>query len=98
MAVIAVFTYRRGWQKTPYWLRQYIWCAAVLEAIVWLPLITLRFITHTTDLPYGRTFEFLGFVYLVVIFLDTILVWLGVGIGAVLLVGMLVGKFIPAKT
>ena len=98
MAVIAVFAFRRGWQKTPYWLRRYIWCAAVLEAIVWLPLITLHFITKTTDLPYSRTFEFFGFIYLVVIFLDTILVWLGVAIGAVLLVGMLVGMFIRAKT
>ena len=98
MAVIAVFAFRRGWQKTPYWLRRYIWCAAVLAAIVWLPLITLRFITKTTDLPYSRTFEFFGFIYLVVIFLDTILVRLGVAIGAVLLVGMLVGMFIRAKT
>ena len=98
MAVIAVFAYRRGWQKTPYWLRQYIWCATVLEALVWLPLITLRFITHTTDLPDSRTFEFFGFIWLIVVFLDTILVWLGVAIGAVLLVGMLFGMFVPAKT
>lgn len=98
MAVIAGFAYRRGWQKTPYWLRRYIWCAAVLEAIVWLPFITLPFIRKTTDLPYSRTFEFFGFIYLVAISLDTILVWLGVAIGAVLLAGMLVGMFVPAKT
>jgi hypothetical protein len=96
MAVIAVFVYRRGWQETPYWLRQYIWCAAVLEALVWLPLIALRFITDFS--PYGRTFDFFGLIYLVVIFLDTILVWLGVAIGAVLMVGMLVGMFVPTKT
>jgi hypothetical protein len=52
----------------------------------------------TTDFTTGRTFDFLLFIYVVVIFLDTILVWLGVAIGAVLLVGMLVGMFIPAKT
>jgi hypothetical protein len=99
MTVIAIFAYRRGWQETPYWLRQYIWCAAVLEALVWLPLITLRFITKTTDFSsYGRSFEFFGFIYLLVIFLGTILVWLGVAIGAVLMVGMLVGMFVPTKT
>jgi len=65
---------------------------------VWLPFITLPFIRKTTDLPYSRTFEFFGFIYLVAISLDTILVWLGVAIGAVLLAGMLVGMFVPAKT
>ena len=63
-----------------------------MEAIVWLPFITLPFITN--DVSHSKTFPFFAFVYVVVVFLDTILVWLGIAIGAVLLVGML----IPAKT
>lgn len=37
MAVIGVFAYRRGWRKTPDWLRLYIWCAVVVEALLWSP-------------------------------------------------------------
>src|SRR5271156_1839406 len=93
MAIIGVYAYRRGWQKTPYWLRQYIWCAFALEAILWLPFIASPLMT--TDFTTGQTFEFLLFVYMTVVFLDTILVWLGVAIGVVLLVLMLAGMFIP---
>lgn len=92
VAVIAMYAYRRGWQNTPYWLRQYIWCAVVLQAIVWLPLITSRLLT--TDFTSSQTFDSLLFAYVIVVFLDTILIWLGVAIGAVLLVSM----FIPSKT
>jgi hypothetical protein len=92
MAVIGVFAYRRGWDQTPYWLRQYVWCAVVLEAIVWLPFITLPFIR--ADFSNSQTVDFFLFLYAVVIFLDTILVWAGIAIGAVLLVVMLT----PAKT
>jgi hypothetical protein len=42
----------------------------------------------------GQTFDFFAFIYLVIVFLDEILVWLGIAIAAVLLVGML----IPART
>jgi len=96
MAVIGVFAYRRGWQKTPYWLRQYIWFAVVLEALVWLPFIT--FPLMTTNFTTSQTFDFLLFMYVVVVTLDMFLVDLGVVIGAVLLVVMLIGMFIPAKT
>jgi hypothetical protein len=67
-----------------------------LETILWLPLIVSPLMT--TDFTTSQTFDFLLFVYVVVVFLDTILVWLGVAIGAVLLVVMLVGMFIPANT
>jgi len=36
IAVIGVFAYRRGWHKTPTWLRLYIWCAVVVEGPLWL--------------------------------------------------------------
>jgi hypothetical protein len=87
MAVIGVYAYRRGWRQTPYWLRQYIWCAVVLEALVWLPFVASPFMT--TDFTTGQTFDFLLFIYVVVVFLDTILAWMGIAIAAVLLVGML---------
>ena len=67
-----------------------------METILWLPLIVSPLMT--TDFTTSQTFDFLLFVYVVVVFLDTILVWLGVAIGAVLLVVMLVGMFIPANT
>jgi len=93
MAVIGIFAYQRGWNQTPYWIRQYIWCAVVLEVMMWLPLIALRFFLPS-DFPMGQTFDFFAFIYLVIVFLDEILVWLGIAIAAVLLVGML----IPART
>ena len=93
MALIGIFAYRRGWNQTPYWIRQYVWCAAVLELMVLLPLIALGFFLPS-DFAMGQTFEFFAFIYLVIVFLDEILVWLGIAIAAVLLVGML----IPART
>jgi hypothetical protein len=99
MAAIGVFAYRRGWHETPYWIRQYIWCPVILEAIVWLPFLILPFTNIAKrDLSDSRTFEFFGFVYMVVVFLDTILVDVGIALGAVLLVVMLVDLLIPAKT
>jgi len=92
MAVIGVFAYRRGWQRTPYWLRLYVWCSVVIEAIVWLPHIL--FPMTQTDLPDTRRFEFFAFPYVVAWLLDPIQVYLGIAIGAVLLIRML----IPAKT
>ena len=94
MAVIGVFAYRRGWHETPFWIRQYVWCAVVLGAIVWLPFILLPLRKGDLDVSGSQTFDFFGLVYLVVVLLNAVLAWLGIAIGAVLLVGML----IPAKT
>jgi hypothetical protein len=92
IAVIGIYVYRRGWRQTRYWLRQYIWCALVVAALVWLPFVTSPFLT--TSFTTSDAFDILLFMYAVVIFFYTILVWLGVAIGAVLLARML----IPAKT
>ena len=92
MAMIGVFAYRRGWKATPYWLRTYVWCVVVLEVIVWLPHIL--FPMTQADLPDTRRFEFFAFPYLIAWLLEQILVYLGIGIAAVLLVRTL----ISAKT
>jgi hypothetical protein len=98
MAVIGVFAHRRGWQATPRWLRLYVWCAIVIEAIVWLPHILFP-MTRQGDFPDTRRFpEFFAFPYMVAWLLEPILIYLGIAIGAVLLVVMLVRMFIPAKT
>jgi hypothetical protein len=99
MAVIGAFAYRRGWKATPRWLRLYVWCAIVLEVIVWLPRILFP-MSPQVDLPDTRMFpDFFAFPYVIAsVFLEPILVYLGIAIGAVLLVVVLVRMFIPAET
>ena len=99
MAVMCAFAYRRGWKATPRWLRLYVWCAIVLEVIVWFPHIMFP-MSPQVDLPDTRMFpEIFAFPYLIAaVFLEPILVYLGIAIGGVLLVVMLVRMFIPAKT
>ena len=96
MAVIGVFAYRRGWQRTSYWLRLYVWCAIVIEVIVRIPPMLVPI--EQVDFPDTRRLGFFAFPYSIAWLLEPILVYLGIAIGAVLLVVMLVRMFIPAKT
>ena len=78
MMVMGIFAYRCGWHQTPDWLRRYIWCALIVEAIMLLPLLTGYF-------PAGPLiYPFIGLMYA-----NLILIWGGIAIGAVLLVKML---------
>jgi Na+/pantothenate symporter len=92
MAVIGVFAYRRGWHQTPYWLRLYIWCAVVSQVMLWLP-----FITGYWQLGGVGQIGPLMYLWIAFAWLDEILVYLGMVIGAVLLVVLLVGMLIPTK-
>jgi hypothetical protein len=98
MTVIGAFAYRRGWKATPLWIRIYVWCAIVVEVIVWLPPLLFP-MSPQVDLPDTRNFpDFVAFPYAIAeMFLEPILVYLGIAIGAVLLVVMLVRMFISAK-
>jgi hypothetical protein len=93
MAVIGVFAYRRGWRKTPDWLRLYIWSAVVVEAILWSPfLVNWYFRAGGVNKAGPMTYDAgpLMYAYLVTVFVAQYVVIVGVVVAPILLVVMIV--------
>lgn len=90
MAVIGVFAYRRGWHKTPTWLRLYIWCAVVVEAPLWLMTGYFEAERAGKAGPVISDAGPLAYTYLVTVFLAQYVVVVGVVIALILLVVLIV--------
>jgi hypothetical protein len=90
IAVIGVFAYRRGWHKTPAWLRLYIWCAVLVEAP--LLLMTGYFEAERAGKagPVISDAGPLAYTYLVTVFVAQYIGVLGVVIAPILLVVLIV--------
>jgi hypothetical protein len=74
MFVNGIFVHHRGWENVAPWLRRYVWCAIIVAAIMFLPLVTGYF-------PAGPLlYPFFGLMYAYMI-----LLWLGIATGIVLL-------------
>src|SRR5580700_4050878 len=93
MAVIGVFAYRRGWRKTPDWLRLYIWCAVVVEAILWSSyLVDWYFRAGGVNKAGSVTYDAgpLMYAYLVTVFVAQYVVIVGVVVALILLIVLIV--------
>lgn len=95
MAVIGVFVYRRGWRKTPDWLRFYIWSAVVVEAILWSPYLAnwyWRFKAGGVSKAGPVMYDAgpLMYVYLITVMVAQYVVIIGVVVAPILLVVLIV--------
>jgi hypothetical protein len=93
IAVIGVFAYRRGWRKTPDWLRLYIWCAVVVEAILFCPyLVNWYFKAGGVSNAGPMTYDAgpLMYAYLVTVFVAQYVVIVGVVVAPILLIVLIV--------
>ena len=95
MAVIGVFAYRRGWHKTPDWLRFYIWCAVVVETVLWSPyLVNWYWYLKAGGVSKAGPMTYdagpLMYAYLVTVFVSQYVVIFGVVIAPILLIVLMV--------
>jgi hypothetical protein len=90
MAVIGVFAYRRGWRKTPDWLRLYIWCAVVVEALLLFAYLVNWYFKAGKAGPVMYDAGPLMYGYLVTVFVAQYVVIIGVVVAPILLVVLIV--------
>jgi hypothetical protein len=90
MAVIGVFAYRRGWHKTPDWLRLYIWCAVVVEALLWLSAGYFKASGVGKTGPVMYDAGPLMYAFLAIVFVRLYVVCVGVVIAPILLIILMV--------
>jgi hypothetical protein len=90
IAAIGGFAYRRGWHKTPGWLRLYIWCAVVVEGLQWLSIGYFEAAGIGKARPVIYDAGPLVYAFLVIVFVNQRVVFFGVVIALILLIILIV--------